>query len=68
VFKVFVAGDKHQHFKSFFRQTTFIRLEPLSSNTEKSCVSNFKIFWLFLQIMGSNVAVWWHVDHLQASI
>jgi len=50
MFKIFVTVDKHQHLKSFVRQTTFIRLEHLSSTGENSFVSNFKLadyfFWL----------------------
>ena len=41
--KIFVAVDKHQPFKSFIRQTTSIRFEQSSSNTENSFVSNLKI-------------------------
>ena len=40
---MFVAINKHQRFKSFINQTTSIKLNYSSSNTEKSFVSNCKI-------------------------
>jgi len=43
MFKIFVAVDKHQRFKSVIRQMTSTRLEHSSRNAENSFVSNFKI-------------------------
>jgi len=50
---MFVTIDKHQCWKSFFSQTTSIRLECLSSIAEKSLVSNLE----FLTI-PSNWGLW----------
>jgi len=47
---MFVTVDKHQHFKSFISQTTFIRLELSSSNDEKPCGGNFKIANYFFKL------------------
>jgi len=47
---MFVAFNKHQHFKSFNSQTTSIRVELSSSTAEKSCVSNFKIADYFFKL------------------
>jgi len=50
MFKMFVAVDKHQRFKSFISQTTSIRLEHSSSNAEKSFASNFKAVDYFFKL------------------
>jgi len=54
-----VTVDEHQHFKSFVSQTTSIRLEPSSSNAEKSFLSHFKIAnYMFLGAAGYDLFVW----------
>jgi len=60
MFNMFVVTvDEHQHFKSFVSQTTSIRLEPSSSNAEKSFLSHFKIAnYMFLGAAGYDLFVW----------
>jgi len=43
MFKMFATVDNHQCFKLFISQTTFIRLEHSSRNTEKLFASLSKL-------------------------
>jgi len=50
MFKTFVTGDKHQHFKFFINEMTSASLEYSPSNIEKSFVSKFKTDHYFFQV------------------